>query len=371
MAKNYYDILGVNKTASDDEIKKAYRSLAKKYHPDLNPGDNAAAEKLKEVNEAYEVLSDKQKRSNYDNFGDPNGQSFSGFGGGGGFSGFGGFEDILSGMFGGAFGGGGRRGASNAVDGADIQVKMDLSFAEAAFGVKKNINLNRTETCEHCRGTGAKNGTEYATCSRCNGQGRVQQAQNTMFGRIMTESTCPECNGTGKKIREKCKECNGAGVTRKNRDIEINIPAGIDDGQIITLRGQGEAGRNGGANGDMQIIIKVKEHKTLTRKGFDVYCDVPITFTESILGCKVKILGINETLELTVPELTQPGTVIMMKGKGTKMLNRNGYGDLYAKIVVEFPKSLDKKQKEQIALLDATIPNNSYVKKKSFNEKVK
>ena len=232
MAKNYYDILGVSKTASDDEIKKAYRGLAKKYHPDLNPGDNAAAEKLKEVNEAYEVLSDKQKRSNYDNFGDPNGQSFSGFGGDGGFSGFGGFEDILSGMFGGAFGGGSRRGASSAVQGADIQVKMDLTFAEAAFGVKKNINLNRSEKCEHCNGTGAKNGTEFSTCGRCGGSGRVQQAQNTMFGRIMTESTCPECNGTGKKVREKCKECNGAGVVRRNRNIEINIPAGIDNDQV-------------------------------------------------------------------------------------------------------------------------------------------
>lgn len=370
MAKNYYEILGVSKTASDDEIKKAYRGLAKKYHPDLNPGDNAAAEKLKEVNEAYEVLSDKQKRSNYDNFGDPNGQSFSGFGGGGGFSGFGGFEDILSGMFGGAFGGG-RQTRSSAVDGADIQVKMDLEFDEAAFGVKKNINLNRTETCDACKGTGAKNGSEYVTCTHCNGSGRVSQAQNTMFGRIMTESTCPECNGTGKKIREKCKECGGAGIVRKNRDIEINIPAGIDDGQVITLRGQGEAGKNGGMLGDMQIIIKVKAHKTLTRKGYDVYCDVPITFTESILGCKVKILGIKETLELTVPELTQPGTVIMLKGKGTKVLNKNAYGDLYAKIVVEMPKSLDKKQKEQIAILDATIPNSSYTKKKQFNEKIK
>lgn len=369
MAKNYYDILGVGKTASDEEIKKAYRSLAKKYHPDLNPGDNSAAEKLKEVNEAYEVLSDKQKRSNYDNFGDPNGQAFSGFGGGSGFSGFGGFEDILSGMFGGAFGGG--RAKSNAVDGADIQVKMDLTFAEAAFGVKKNINLNRTETCSSCKGTGAKNGAEYMTCSHCNGTGRVQQAQNTMFGRIMTESTCPECNGTGKKIREKCKECNGSGVTRKNRDIEINIPAGIDDGQVIILRGQGEAGRNGGANGDMHIVIKVAPHKTLTRKGYDVYCDVPITFTESILGTKVKILGINEVLELTIPELTQPNAVIMLKGKGTKISNRNAYGDLYAKIIVEMPKSLDKKQKEQIVLLDASIPNNSYPKKKQFNEKIK
>ena len=231
MAKNYYDILGVAKNASDDEIKKAYRSLAKKYHPDLNQGSAEAAEKLKEVNEAFEVLSDKTKRSNYDNFGDPNGNPnpFGGAGGfgGGGFSGFGGFEDILSGMFGGGFG---RSRSTGPVpmDGADIQVRMNLSFVEAAFGCTKNINLTRNETCSACHGTGGKNGVTE-TCSRCNGSGKITQTQNTMFGRMMTETACPDCGGTGKKIKDKCPNCSGAGIKRVNRNIEINVPAGIDD----------------------------------------------------------------------------------------------------------------------------------------------
>jgi len=369
--KDYYSILGVSKTATDDEIKKAYRSLAKKYHPDLNQGSAEAAEKLKEVNEAYEVLSDKTKRSNYDNFGDPNGSAnpFGNGGGfGGGFSGFSGFEDILSGMFGGGFGGS-RRSGPVPQDGADIQVRMNLSFVEAAFGCTKNINLNRNETCKECHGSGAKNGVTQ-TCSRCGGSGVINQTQNTMFGRMMTQTTCPDCHGKGKTYKEKCPKCSGSGINRVNRNIEINIPAGIDDNQIITLRGQGEAGRNGGAAGDVQILIKVQPHKTLTRDGFNVYTTVPISFTESLLGTTVKINGINETLELTIPELTQTDTEITLKGKGTKILNKNGYGDLIAKIVVEMPKSLDKKQKELITELDNLINKNSYSKRKNFQEKV-
>lgn len=369
--KDYYSILGVSKTASDDEIKKAYRSLAKKYHPDLNQGSAEAAEKLKEVNEAYEVLSDKTKRSNYDNFGDPNGQT-NPFGAGGGFSGdfsgFGGFEDILSNMFGGGFS---RRssGGVQPVDGADIQVRLNLSFVEAAFGCKKNINLNRNETCSECKGTGAKGGAT-TTCSRCNGSGVINQTQNTMFGRMMTQTTCPDCRGTGKIIKDKCPKCSGSGLNRVNRNIEINIPAGIDDNQILTLRGQGEAGKNGGEPGDIQLLIKVQPHKTLTRDGYNVYTTVPISFTESILGTKIKINGINETLELDIPELTQTDTEITLKGKGTKILNRNGYGDLIAKIVVELPKNLDKKQRELVQELDKSINKNYYTKRKNFTEKV-
>ena len=371
--KNYYDILGVNKTASEDEIKKAYRSLAKKYHPDLNQGSAEAAEKLKEVNEAFEVLSDKQKRSNYDNFGDPNGNPnpFGGAGGfsGGSFSGFGGFEDILSGMFGGGFG---RSRQSGPVpqDGADIQVRMNLSFVEAAFGCTKSVSLSRNETCSACHGTGGKNGV-VENCTRCNGTGKITQTQNTMFGRMMTETVCPECNGKGKKAKDKCPNCSGVGIKRVNRTIEINVPAGIDDNQIITLRGQGEAGRNGGDTGDVQILIKVMPHKTLTRDGYNVHTTVPISFTESLLGTKVKINGINEILELEIPELTQTDTVITLKGKGTKILNRNGYGDLLAKIVVEMPKTLGKKEKELIQELDKSISKNSYTKRKNFMDNVK
>ena len=378
--KNYYDILGVNKNASDDEIKKAYRSLAKKYHPDLNPGNAEAAEKLKEVNQSYSVLSDKTKKQNYDNYGDENGpQGFGGFGGGSGFSGFGGFGgadfgdfgDIFSNIFGGAFGGSRSSRRANAqTQGADIQVKMKLSFVEAAFGCKKNINLNRSETCSACKGTGAKNGTEFSTCSKCSGTGTVRQAQNTPFGQVVSEGVCPDCHGTGKKIKEKCPKCSGNGMTRENRNIEINIPGGISHDQVLTLRGQGEAGRNGGPAGDMQILIQVENHKLLKREGYDVYVDVPISFTEALLGAKIKIPGIDETLELTVPELTQTGTILTVKGKGTKILNKNAYGDLYAKITVEMPKSLDKKEKQLVADLEKSISKNQYAKKKNFNDKL-
>lgn len=378
--KNYYDILGVNKNASDDEIKKAYRSLAKKYHPDLNPGNAEAAEKLKEVNQAYGVLSDKTKKQNYDNYGDENGpQGFGGgFGGSGfsGFSGFGGadfgdFGDIFSNIFGGAFGGGRNSRRTNMqTQGADIQVKMKLSFVEAAFGCKKNINLNRSETCPHCKGTGAKNGTEFSTCSKCSGTGTIRQAQNTPFGQVVSEGVCPDCRGTGKKVKEKCSYCNGNGITRENRNIEINIPGGISNDQVLTLRAQGEAGRNGGPAGDMQILIQVENHKLLKREGYDVFVDVPITFTEALLGSTVKIPGIDETLELTIPELTQTGTILTVKGKGTKILNKNSYGDLYAKVIVEMPKSLDKKQKQMLEELNESISKNQYSKKKLFNEKI-
>lgn len=373
MAKNYYDILGVSKTASDDEIKKAYRGLAKKYHPDLNPGNNEAAEKLKEVNEAFSVLSDKTKRQNYDTYGSADGpQGFGGAGGGfGGFGDFGDFGDIFSSFFGGGgFGGGSRRSrATQPMQGDDIQVKVKLSFVEAAFGCKKSINLVRSESCPDCHGTGAKNGA-YDTCPKCSGNGTIRQAQNTPFGQVVTEGVCPDCHGTGKKIKEKCPKCNGNGSTRENRTIEINIPGGIGNEQILTLRGQGEAGRNGGSAGDMQILIQVENHKLLKREGFDVFVDVPISFTEALLGGKVKVPGINETLDLTIPELTQTGTILTIKGKGTKVLNKQAYGDLYAKVVVEMPKSLDKKQKELIKQLDDGIARNQYSKKKQFNDKL-
>ena len=377
--KNYYDILGVNKNASDDEIKKAYRGLAKKYHPDLNPGNAEAAEKLKEVNEAYGVLSDKTKKKNYDTYGSAEGpQGFGGFGGGfNGFSGFDGsgfgdFGDIFSNIFGGAFGGGRRSRASGPqpMQGSDIQVKMKLSFVEAAFGCKKSVNLTRSETCPHCKGTGAKNGTDFTTCSKCSGTGSVRTAQNTPFGQVVSESVCPDCHGTGKKIKEKCSHCSGNGITRENRSIELNIPGGIDNDQVLTLRGQGEAGRNGGPAGDMQILIQIENHKLLKREGFDVYVDVPISFTEALLGAKVKIPGINETLELTIPELTQTGTILTVKGKGIKILNKNSYGDLYAKIIVELPKQLGKKERKLVEELSSSISVKEYSKKKTFNDKL-
>lgn len=371
-SKNYYDILGVSKTASDEEIKKAYRSMAKKYHPDLNQGNPEAAEKLKEVNEAYEVLSNSEKRSNYDNYGDPNGMA-GGFGGAGGsgfnFNGFGGgFEDIFSNIFGGF--GSRRSSASAPMQGADIQARVNLTFVEAAFGCKKSVSLSRTEACDACKGTGAKNGTAFTTCSRCNGSGQVTSTQNTMFGQMVSQSVCPDCNGTGKKIKEKCSKCMGQGYSRVNRNIEINIPGGVNTDTVLTLRGQGEAGRNGGPAGDLQILIKVAPHSVLKRDSYDVLEDVYVSFTDALLGKKIEIAGINEKLSITIPPLTQTGTIITIKGKGTKILNRNGYGDLFAKIIVEMPKSLNKTQKDLVMQLDSSIDDNMYTKKKQFNSKI-
>ena len=374
MAKNFYDVLGVSKTATDEEITKAYRKLAKKYHPDLNPGNKEAEEKLKEVNEAYSVLSDKTKRQNYDTYGSENGpQGFGGFGGSGGFSGFGGFEDfgdIFSNIFGG-FGGRASRGRashSQPMQGSDIQIKVKLTFAEAAFGCKKNISLTRTETCKTCGGTGAKNGS-YETCPNCSGSGTVRQTQRTPFGNVISEGVCPECRGTGRKIKEKCPDCSGNGVNRANRSIDINIPGGIDDGQILTLRGQGEAGKNGGQSGDVLLLIQIEPHKVLKRDGFDVFLDVPISFTEALLGAKIKVPGISESVDVTVPELTQTGTLVKVSGKGTKVLNKaNAYGDLFVKFVVEMPKSLSKKEKEMVKNLANSISEGEYPKKKQFKK---
>ena len=250
---------------------------------------------------------------------------------------------------------------------------MSLSYAKSTklcFGCKKNINLTRSETCSHCKGTGAKNGTDFETCSKCSGTGTVRQTQSTPFGQVVSEGICPDCRGTGKKIKEKCPKCSGNGITRENRNIEINIPGGIQSEQVLTLRGQGEAGRNGGPAGDMQILIQVEPHKLLKREGYDVFVDVPVSFTEALLGAKVKIPGINETLELVIPELTQTGTILSVKGKGTKILNKNSYGDLFAKIIVEMPKSLDKKERELVKELEERISKNQYSKKKSFNDKL-
>ena len=371
--KDYYNILGISKTATDEEIKKAYRSMAKKYHPDLNQGDEKAAEKLKEVNEAYEVLSDKTKRSNYDNYGDPNGMgaNFGGTGTGGfNFGGFGGFGDIFGDIFGGFGGARSSRNANAPMQGADIQARVTLSFEEAAFGCKKSISVSRTEACEVCNGTGAKNGSSYRTCSRCNGSGTITSTQNTMFGQMVSQSVCPNCNGKGKIVTDKCPTCNGAGYSRKNRNIELNIPGGVNNDTVLTLRGQGEAGKNGGPAGDLQLLIKVNAHKILKRDGYDCLQDVYVSFTDALLGKKIDIAGINETLTITIPPLTQTGTIITVKGKGTKVLNKSSYGDMFAKIVVEMPKNLNKQQKELIEQLDNSIDDNMYTKKKQYNSKI-
>lgn len=376
--KNYYEILGVSKTATDDEIKSAYRSLAKKYHPDLNPGDASCAEKLKEVNEAYAVLSDKQKRANYDQFGSAdgfagaNGGGFGGFSGD--FSGFGGFEDIFSNMFGGMFGGAGRGSRSSGptpMHGEDIDVKIDLTFAEACLGVKKIIKVNRSESCDACHGTGAKNGTEIETCATCHGSGRVRVTRNTMLGQMVTETTCQDCSGTGKRIKTKCDKCNGKGTIKVGKEIEVNIPAGIDEGQIIYLKGQGEAGRNGGQNGDIRIITRIQPSKVYTRQGADLFIEVSVPFTLALTGGEINIpLITGEKYPLTIPELVQNGTVLTIRGKGAKVLNRESYGSIYAKIFVEMPKTLSREQKKMVSTFVQAFDSKDFPKSSDFQKKI-
>ena len=377
--KNYYDILGVDKNASDEDIKSAYRKLAKKYHPDLNPGDASCAEKLKEVNEAYSVLSDKQKRQNYDQFGSAEGfagGSGGGFGGFGDFSsGFGGFSDIINDMFGGMFGGGGGRARGSSgpapVQGADIDVKVNISFKESCFGTKRTIKVTRNESCSQCRGTGAKNGTEFETCSSCRGSGKVRVTRSTILGQMVTEQICTDCAGSGKKIRTKCDACSGRGTNRVTKDIEVTIPGGIEQGQVLYLRGQGEAGKNGGPAGDIRIILNIEPSRIYTRQGADLFVDLPIPFTLALSGGIVDLPMIDGAIyKLAIPELTQPNTVLTIRGKGAKVLNREAYGSIYVKIIVEMPKNLSKDQKKKIVELSEEFEKRDFPKSYDFTKKI-
>ena len=374
MAKNYYETLGVEKNASADEIKSAYRKLAKKYHPDLNPNNQEAATKFKEINEAYEVLSDSQKKANYDQYGSADPQDFfrnSGGGSQGGFSGFGnfsGFEDIFD-MFSSGFGGGGKR--SSATAGNTLTTTITLSFEEACFGVKKSINIVRTEKCSHCDGTGAKSGTAYQTCSDCGGSGQVRYTQNTLFGRMVNVGPCTKCNGTGKIVKERCEHCSGKGYYKNNTSITVDIPAGIDNEQIMTLRGYGDAGLRGGPNGDLQILVKVRPHQMLERDGFDVYLNLPVPFATAILGGKIIIPSLEGKLELTIPQNTQTGTVLKLKGKGIKYLNKNAKGDMFVKVTVELPHVTDKKLINKIKAFSEEFALKDYQDYQKYQDKLK
>ena len=368
--KNYYDILGVDKKATPEEIKSAYRKLAMKYHPDRNQGDEAAAEKFKEVNEAHETLSDQQKRAAYDYELEHPGMG--GFGGGG-FGGFGGggFEDIsdiFSSIFGGGFGGGGARTAQSQV-GEDIQREMTLSFMDAAKGCKKSISYTRNEPCASCDGTGAKNGTAFSTCGRCGGKGVIQQVQNTMFGRTIRQSACPDCSGTGKIIKEKCPECKGKGAQRKETTVSFDIPAGVDTNSYIRKRGYGQAGPNGGAPGDLIVVFRVEPHKIFARERFDLKIDLPISYKTAVLGGTVKVPTIDDTFEFTIPEGTQSGTVFTLRGKGIKSA-RNGTGNLIIRVIVEIPTKLSREQKRDLESFDEDLEMKQYDKMRRYADNV-
>lgn len=355
--RDYYEVLGVSKTATDEELKKAYRKLAKKYHPDANPDNKEEAEKnFKEVNEAYEVLSDKQKRNMYDQFGHSgaNGYSsdFSGFSGFDGFSGGAGFSGVdfdLNDIFSSFFGGGGSRGRNSKngpVRGRDLKVRVEISFEEAAFGVSKEITINREEQCDSCNGTGAKPGTKPETCKACKGSGQVRVTQNTILGSFASVRTCDNCGGTGTVIASPCDTCKGRGTVRKQRKIKISIPAGIDNGQVISLNGEGEPGLRGGPAGNLYITVTVKNHAIFTRKGDSIFCNVHVSFAEAALGAIIKVPTLTGEEQYDLSEGTQTGSIFTLKGKGIKNINGRGVGDLYFTVIVDVPKKLNSEQRE-------------------------
>ena len=371
--RDYYEVLGVQKGASEDEIKKAYRSLAKKYHPDMNPGNVEAEVKFKEVNEAYAVLSDSEKRSKYDRFGHDAFDPTSGGGGFGGFGGFGGadfdFGDIFSSFFGG--GSASSRSRANApVEGDDIGARVSISFEEAAFGCKKEVTFARIENCSDCGGSGAENEADIEKCSECRGTGRVTVRQQTMLGYMQTQRTCQRCNGRGKIIKNPCKNCNGKGRVKINKKLEVTIPAGIDNRQNIVLRNQGSAGINGGPNGDLIIEVRVKEHNIFTREGNNIYCEVPVTFAEATLGAEIDVPMLGGGSEkFRIPEGTQTGSDFTLKGKGIPDINSKRKGDLIITVAVETPKNLNSKQKELLMAFSESLGENNNNKKRSFFKK--
>ena len=374
--RDFYEVLGVSKGASDDEIKKAYKKLAKQYHPDLNPDNAEAEEKFKEANEAYSVLSDADKRQAYDQFGHAGVDSSYG-GGAGGYGGFtnvdfGDLGDIFGSFFGGGFGSSSSRRRSSAIPGDDINVKLTLSFEEAVFGCSKSIKINRNETCSDCNGSGAAKGTTPETCSACRGTGRVKSVSQTVFGAISTERTCSACYGSGKIIKETCKVCGGKGLTRKERVINVTIPAGINSGQTIYLADQGDHGLKGGQNGRLNVNITVKPHPIFVRREFNLYCDIYITLIQACLGCTIEIPtvdGQNESHK--IPEGTQSNTEIVLKNKGVPYLKSKGRGNMYVNVIVEVPKNLTSKQKELLKEFDSMTTAKAYEKNNSFWNKVK
>ena len=370
--RDYYEVLGVQKGADEGEIKRAYRTLAKKYHPDMNPGDAEAERKFKEVNEAYDVLSDPDKRAKYDQYGhaafDP--ASGAGAGGFGGFGGFGDFDinDIFSSFFGGASSGSSRR--NGPIRGDSITTRLTLSFEEAVFGCKKEISFQRIQKCSECGGSGAAKGSSPKTCPTCGGSGQVRVQQRTAFGIMQTQKVCDTCRGKGKIVEKPCTECKGNGYVRASKKLEVSIPAGIDDGQTITLRGQGSDGMNGGSAGDLNILISVRPHAVFEREGDDLYCEVPITFVEAALGAEIDIPTLEGTEKYTIPEGTQTGTTFTLRNRGVQRVNNPKYrGNLNFTVVVETPRGLNREQKDLLQQFAASCGDDKYAKRSKFFKK--
>lgn len=371
--RDYYEVLGVSKSATDDEMKKAYRKQAKKYHPDLNPGDKEAEAKFKEANEAYAVLSDPEKRRIYDQYGHAgvDGQGFGGFGGAG-------FdidlEDLFGSFFGGGFGGfgGGSRRQRGPKRGANLRYRMNLEFMEAAFGVEREIKIRKEDLCDHCQGTGTADGEKPETCSTCHGSGQVNQQQQTMFGTVMTSRPCPSCGGTGTVIKNPCPVCNGRGRRQTTKTLRVNIPAGINEGEMLTVRGEGEPGTLGGPYGDLYIEVHLKSHPVFQRNGNQTFCEVPVTFTQLALGAEIEIPTIDGNQSYTLKEGTQPGERFTIRGKGIPYVNRGGQrGDHVFQVVLEVPRQLEDHQKSLLQEFEATCTEKNYQKRGSFFQKIK